>query len=171
MIFQIAGGAIIIAATTLLGLHFGGMGVKRAKDLMGMKKSLIMLKSQIDFAIYTMPQAFLQIASKTQPPISNFYTQLANKLENGEVDIADGWEQGVAGFSKSHLHKEDMENIAMLGTTLGAMDCDVQINSIEMLIATIDDTLAKLSAQNPKDAKMYRGLGLISGLLITIVLL
>ncbi|MCL2753006.1 MAG: stage III sporulation protein AB [Defluviitaleaceae bacterium] len=170
MILQIAGGVIIITATTLLGLHFGSMGAKRTKDLMEMKKSLIMLKSQIDFAVYTMPQAFLHIANKTEQPISDFYAGLANKLENG-ISVEVAWQESVDDFYKSHLHKEDTQNIAMLGTTLGAMDAGVQISSIDMLITTIDDTLAKLNTQNPKDAKMYRGLGIISGLLITIVLL
>ena len=171
MIFQILGGIVVIGATTLLGLHFASLGARRAKDLMEMKKSLIMLKSQMDFAIYTMPQSFLHVSRRVSPPFSAFYAQLSKRLEDGEVSICDAWEQGVEMLSKGYLHREDLENIAALATTLGAMDVDVQLNSIDMLIANIDDTLAKLGTQNPKDARMYRGLGIISGLLITIVLM
>jgi len=171
VILQIAGGATIVVATSLLGWHFGGLGAKRARDLLEFKKSLIMLKSQIDYTIYTLPQAFLHISERVVPPFDIFYTKISQELEDSRGDISTIWGQAVSRLRFSYLHKNDMDNIALLGTSLGLADVDVQINSIDMVITTIDDTLTKLGVQNAKDAKMYRGLGVVAGLLITIVLL
>ena len=160
---QIIGGALIVAATTMLGIHMGQAGSRRTRDLMEFKKSLILLKSQIDYSIYTLPQAFSHIAERTAPPFNEFYAKLAENPSS--------WEQGVSELKSSNLSKDDIANIALLGMSLGQMDAGVQINSIDMVIAGIDDSLAQLMQDNPKNTKMYRGLGVVSGLLITIVLL
>jgi len=171
MTLQILGGIIICTATTLLGLHLGGAGARRTKDLLEFKKTLILLKSQINFAIYTLPQAFHHISQRAAPPFDQFYTDLANELETGQMEAQAAWTTAVDKLKQSSLSKEDLANLQMLGASLGHMDAVVQINSIDMIITGIDDSLQQLLTQNPKNAKMYRGLGIVSGLLITIVLL
>ncbi|MCL2350260.1 MAG: stage III sporulation protein AB [Defluviitaleaceae bacterium] len=171
MTWQIMGGVLVCASTTLLGLHLGGAGRRRTKDLLEFKKSLILLKSQIDFAIYTLPQAFSHIGDRTAAPFDKFYEHLAVQLDEGGADAATVWENGLQSLKYSNLTKEDLDGIAILGASLGHMDANVQINSIDMVIAGIDESLSALAADAPKTAKMYRGLGVVSGLLITIVLL
>jgi len=158
----IIGGALVCLSTTLIGIYLGGAGGRRAKDLLEFKKSLILLKSQIDYAIYTLPQAFSHIAQRVAPPLDNFYRRLA--------EAPDGWSDEILQL-KSNLHKDDLVNISLLGASLGQGDADVQINSIDMVLATIDDTLGQLTVKNKTDTKMYRSLGVVSGLLITIALL
>jgi len=171
MTMRIIGAGIVCLATTLLGMHLGKAGSRRTKDLMEFKKSLILLKSQIDFAIYTLPQAFYHISERVQPPFSSFYEKMAQELESGQLDAASVWETGILGLKDTNLNKDDLANFGMLGTSLGQIDAHVQINSIDMVITGIDDSLKQLMLDNPKNVKMYRGLGIVSGLLITIVLL
>ena len=171
MTMQIVGGVLVCAATTLLGVHMGNQGSMRAKDLMEFKKTLLMLKSQIDYCIYTLPQAFMHISERTSPPFSEFYEDIAKKLDEGQMDAPTAWEEGLDALKASNLTKDDLANIAMLGTSLGNMDAKVQINSIDMLLTGIDENLNALLKENPKNMKMFRGLGVVSGLLITIVLL
>jgi stage III sporulation protein AB len=171
MIMRFVGAGCVIAASSLLGIHMAKAGSRRAKDLVEFKKSLILLKSQIDYAIYTLPQAFMHISQRVAPPFDLFYGELSQSLGEGKTDAATAWEQSLAVLKGSHLAQEDLENIALLCFSLGQPDAVVQLNSIDMLIAAIDENLNKLNAENPKNAKMYRSLGVISGLLITIVLL
>jgi stage III sporulation protein AB len=171
MIMRFVGAGFVIAACSLLGMHMAKAGSRSAKDLTEFKKSLILLKSQIDYAIYTLPQAFINISHRVAPPFNGFYAAVAKSLEKGNDDAATAWEQGLAVLSGSHLSKEDLESIALLCFSLGHMDAEVQLNSIDMLIAAIDESLERLNTENPKNARMYRSLGVVSGLLITIVLL
>jgi len=168
---RILGGLLVCVSTMLLGVYMGGAGTRRAKDLMEFKKSLILLKSQIDFAIYTLPQAFYHISERVQPHFEQLYAKMAAELEEGQNDAAGVWASGMENLKDSNLSKDDLANFSILGTSLGHMDAEVQINSIDMVIAGIDDSLKQLMADNPKNVKMYRGLGVVSGLLITIVLL
>jgi stage III sporulation protein AB len=170
MTIQITGAVLICAATTLLGFHIGGAGRRRSRDLMEFKKSMILLKSQIDYAIYTLPRAFSHIAQRSVPPFDSFYEKLAADIDDG-ADASASWNENITNLKDSNLHKDDLSNFALLGTSLGHMDKDVQINSIDMIITNIDDTLTRLLTENPKNSRMYRGLGIVSGLLITIVLI
>ena len=172
MTIQILGGLLVCGATTMLGLHIGAAGRRRAKELTEFKKSLILLKSQIKYAIYTLPQAFSHIVEKVDAPFANFYQNMADELEGGTNTAACVWAAEVSNSLKSNnLNKEDLENIATLEIALGQMDAQVQINAIDMMLVSIDETLANLAKENPKNAKMYRGLGVVGGLLITIVLI
>ncbi|MDR2166337.1 MAG: stage III sporulation protein AB [Clostridiales bacterium] len=170
MTLQIAGGLLIIAATTLIGWDFSARGARRVRDLTELKKSLILLKSQIDYSIYTLPQAFSHISPRVAAPFDEFYAKLAKDVEGG-ADAASAWVSAVHSLKNSNLDKTDLENFAILGMSLGAMDSGVQINSIDMVITNIDDSLKRLLAENPKNSRMYRGLGIVAGLLITIVLI
>jgi stage III sporulation protein AB len=162
MIVRFLGAGFIIASCSLLGMHMAKAGSRRTRGLMEFKKSLLLLKSQIDYAIYTLPQAFMNISQRVAPPFNDFYAKVSQDLSEGSADAPTAWEQGLVALEhgkNSHLNKEDIESIALLCFSLGHMDAQVQLNSIDMLIAAIDESLTKLNAENPKNAKMYRSLG------------
>ncbi|MCL2855003.1 MAG: stage III sporulation protein AB [Defluviitaleaceae bacterium] len=163
MLMRILGGGLVCLSATLIGWYIGGSGGRRAGGLMELKKSLILLKSQIDHAIYTLPQAFGNISHKVAAPLDGFYKRLAEK--------PDSWADEALRLSGSNLHKDDLANLSLLGASLGQGDTLVQINSIDMVIAAIDDTLNQLTVKNRSDTKMWRSLGVVGGLLITIALL
>ena len=170
MILRILGGILVCAACGLLGLYMSHRGVARAKQLAEFRQSLLILKSEIEFAAYPLPQAFVSISYKTDN-FSDFYQEMSHRLTNKEMSLAKAWESGLAGLNGSCLTPEDLQTISGLGNALGSIDSAVQIKAIDMTIAAIDDVLARLSAQNAKDGKMYRQLGLLGGVLITVVLL
>jgi stage III sporulation protein AB len=168
---QIAGAVLVCTATTLWGFNMAARGAKRAKDLMEFKNTLILLKSRIEYAMHTLPQAFLYISERTSPHFAAFYAQISNDLERGKTDAGSAWAQGIAALAQTCLSKDDMQKISMLGPSLGNMDKMVQLDAIDMISKGIDATITELNKENPKNARMYRGLGVVSGLLITIILM
>ena len=171
LFFRILGGILVCAACGLLGLYMSYKGVARAKQLTEFRRTLLMLKSEIEFAAYPLPQAFAHIAQKTEGGLGAFYESLSRRLTDKETGLAEAWEKGLTELSGSHLASEDLQAIGGLGNALGSIDSAVQIKAIDMTLAAIDDILARLAAQNAKDGKMYRRLGLLGGVLIVVVLL
>ena len=169
--FRILGGILVCAACGLLGLYMSHKGVARAKQLAEFRQSLLMLKSEIEFAAYPLPQAFAHIAQRTEGSLTAFYELLSHKLTGKEAGLADAWETGLTELSSSHLASEDLQAIGSLGNALGSIDSAAQIKAIDMTLTAIDVILARLAAQNTKDGKMYRRLGLLGGVLIVVVLL
>ena len=170
-LFRILGGILVCAACGLLGLYMSHRGVARARQLTEFRQSLLMLKSEIEFAAYPLPQAFANISQKAGDSFITFYEGLSQRLTDKEMGLADTWEKGLTDLRGSHLSREDMEAISGLGHALGSIDAAVQLKAIDMTTSAIDDILSRLSAQNAKDGKMYKRLGLLGGALITVVLL
>jgi stage III sporulation protein AB len=171
MIFRILGGILVCAACGLLGLYMSHRGIARAKQLTEFRQSLLMLKSEIEFAAYPLPRAFANISQKVGDNFTVFYEELSRRLTEKEMGMADAWEKGLAELSGSHLNGDDFQAISGPGHALGSIDAGVQLKAIDMTTAAIDDILSRLSAQNAKEGKMYKRLGLLGGLLITVVLL
>jgi len=130
-----------------------------------------MLKSEIEYAAYPMPQAFSDIANATSENLAAFYDELSHKLIEKEMSLADAWEIGLAKFQNTQLTAEDMRTIGNLGRSLGNIDAIAQIQAIDLTIKSIDEILARLAMKNAKDGKMYKQLGLLGGALIVVVLI
>ena len=178
MIFSILGGALVCAACGLFGLYMAHRGVVRARRLGEFGQSLMMLKSEIEFAACPLPQAFANISQKTSGSLAKFYEDLSRRLTGKEMGLAQAWKMGLTELRTAngrpyggHWHTDDLQAVSGLGSALGSIDDVVQIKAINTSAAAIDDILARLTAQNAKDGKMYKRLGLLGGALITIVLL
>jgi len=65
----------------------------------------------------------------------------------------------------------DIEQFMSLGSSLGYLDGEMQLNGIEMVISYIDMVTEELKVSSDKNKKMYRSLGVLGGILIVIVLL
>ena len=170
MVFRILGAALVCGACGLFGLYMAHKGVVRARRLAEFGQSLMMLKSEIEFAAYPLPQAFANISQKTRGSLAIFYEELSCRLTDKEMGLARAWEAGLAELG-AYLREEDLQAVSGLGAALGSIDVSVQLKAIDTAAAAIEDILARLTAQNAKDGKIYKRLGLLGGALITIVLL
>jgi len=170
VIFRIIGGALVCVACAALGLYMSNKGMIRARQLTEFKQSLLMLKSEIEFAAYPLPLAFAHIAGRFAG-FADFYETLSERLADKHMGIATAWGKGLTEFDNSYLKPEDLQAIGGLGAALGSIDSAVQLKAIDNMIADIDEILARLAEQNLKDSKMYKQLGLLGGVLIVVVLL
>ncbi|MCL2376045.1 MAG: stage III sporulation protein AB [Defluviitaleaceae bacterium] len=170
MMIRILGGILICASCGLLGLYMGYRGVVRARHLAEFKQSLLLLKSEIEFAAYALPQAFANVSQRAGDSLADFYMSLSRRVEE-KISLDDAWNVGLKELKNNHLAKEDLQVVCNLGKSLGSIDSEVQIKAIDMAIIAIDDILARVNDQNAKEGKMYRRLGILGGVLITVVLL
>ena len=171
MLFKILGGALVCLSCTLLGIYIGGRGMRRHAALLEFKRSLIMLKSEMKYAIYPLSKAFINISERTSRPVSDFYRQMSVELLANDKDLGCIWAVGMHILGTSSLSAVDIDTIAQMGRALGSIDASVQFAAIDMTIAAIDDAVETLNEENAKNKRMYRGIGIVSGLLITIALL
>ena len=171
MIFRIIGGVLVCLSCGLIGLYMGSKAGARVQKLLEFKRTLLMLKSEIEFAIYTLPQAFNNISGRTVPPFSTFYAQIGHEVANKEMSLDTAWTAGLKNLSTTQLIREDFEMMDGLGKALGNMDVQIQLRAIDMTVNIIENTVVGLNAENAKKAGMYRGLGILGGLLITVILL
>ena len=173
MILKIAGAVLVLASSALLGLYFAQLDGFRISDLNEWKKALLILRSQIAFASLPLPEAMGAVAERVGAPVSRALSQFARQLsDRNDADIYSVWTNTLRGsVSGSHLKQEDWEWLYNFGKTLGFLDKDMQLNSIDLTISYIDDKSEALSVQSEKNKKMFGSLGILCGMLTVIVLL
>ena len=173
IILKLFGGAMICISCAMTGILYSKRGEYRINDLYELKKALVILKSEIEFAYNSLPNAFANVYGRTSPAIGNFFNDISEKInEHSGKELSRIWQDGLlSGFDVSCLQKEDIEIIARLGQIVGYLDKTLQINALNIAIDEIDVKTAELRAVCEKNKRLYRSLGILGGLLVTILIL
>jgi stage III sporulation protein AB len=69
------------------------------------------------------------------------------------------------------LNKDDIEIIKELGVCLGQVDMEGQVKTIKLVSNSLKQQLVEATEENKKNFKLYRNMGVLSGLIIMIILL
>ena len=172
MILQIIGALAVIAGCSGLGLYFSSKEGFRIRELQELKKALLILSSEIDFMRAPLNIACANIAKRTESTVAALFQQFSELLATGEGETAyQLWVSAVAGIKdKTFMADEDLSVVDGFGKTLGYLDKHMQQNAINYAVGYIDEKVASLQVLGDKNKRMYRSLGVIGGLLITVVL-
>jgi len=171
MILRVIGGALVCASCALLGLYVGDKGLRRGALLQELQRTLLMLKSEIEYALYPLPQALKKVSERAEKPFAEFYSSVSTQLASKEMSMAEAWATNTALLGQTQLHNEDLVVLDNVGRALGSIDVAVQTSAIDLAIVDLEHKIKRLDEENAKNVKMYRGLGILGGLLITVVLL
>ncbi|MDR1538655.1 MAG: stage III sporulation protein AB [Clostridiales bacterium] len=172
MMLKVMGIALVCGASALLGLYYGSLETFRANDLNEWKKALLILKSEIAFSSTPLPEAMFNISCRIKRPVdATFLTFAENLGKRPKTCLSDIWSQTLAnGKGDSYLVQEDYDWLNNFGRTLGYLDKSMQLNTIDLTLAYISNQLDFLNEHSASSRKMYRSLGILGGLLISVIL-
>jgi len=173
VILKMAGGGLLCLSCSLLGVYFSRRDGYRINDLNELKKILLILKSEIAFAHNLLPEALLNAGGRADRRVGGFFTAISGRMsERDGADLREIWDDGLKrGFSGSHLKDEDVETVSRLGRIIGYLDKALQTDGLEMAIGEISGTVNRLIALRERNGRLYRSLGVLGGLLITVMIL
>ena len=172
MFLRLVGALAVMAGCVGLGLYYAAKESFRAGELMEFKKALLILSSEIEYMRSPLAVACANIAKRTGTVTSELFAYFSELLTSGEGETAyQFWVKAVdSAREKSFLSAEDWDIIESFGKTLGYLDKNLQQSAIDYAVSYIDEKANSLQVQNEKNKRMYRSLGAIAGLLITVVL-
>ena len=172
MILRIAGALAVVFGCAGLGFYFSAKEGFRIGELLELKKALFILSSEIDYMRAPLHTACANIAKRTEWTIGALFSRFSALLAGGEGDTAyRQWAAAIDSIKdKTFMAEEDLFVLDGFGKTLGYLDKHMQQNAIDYATGYIDEKVATLQAQGSKSKRMYRSLGIIGGLLITVVL-
>lgn len=165
-----------ISLTTILflAIYIGNLMSKkyinRVKELIQIKLALNILKSKIKFTHIPLKDIFEQIYKNTEEKnIKEFWKNTIKELnKNSEIEMA--WRSAIKG-TETNLNKEDLNILLDMGKLLGKTDIDGQVSNLEIASSFIDNQIEKAEVEKQKNSKLYKTLGVVSGLAIIIVLI
>jgi stage III sporulation protein AB len=172
MILQILGTILVMAGSIGMGIYFSAKENFRVQDLLEMKKALLILSSEIEFMRTTLCEACANISKRTSDGVSKIFENFSRLLSKSDGETAyQLWLCAIRECENQiFFAAEDRTVLEDFGKTLGYLDKAMQKNAIEFAIAYIDEKSAALQTQSQKNTRMYRSLGVIGGLLVTVVL-
>jgi len=172
MLLRFAGALAVVLGCGGLGLYYAAREGFRIGELQELKKALLILSSEIEYMRAPLNVACASIAKRTEGIVSELFLYFSDALTNNRGETAYRlWAKSLSCIKgRTFLHDQDIAAADSFGKTLGYLDKLMQQNAIDYTISYIDDKVLALQTLGDKNKRMYRSLGVIAGLLITVIL-
>lgn len=158
----------VLISSSYIGFLISDKYKKRVQDLKEIKKGLNIFETKIRYTVEPIADIFLEISNNSSVKIGEFFKEAAIKMK--QLNAKEAWLQAVE-VSKINITKEDKEILKGLGKLLGKTDLEGQISQIDLTSNFIDIQIEKAEKELAKNEKLYKTLGVVSGLALVIILI
>ena len=155
---------LILITSTIIGITFSKKYAYRVKELQEMKNALNIFMTKIKFTYEPIPSTFMYISEKVD---GNVYKIFKNAVEES---AGDAWNSSL-DTTVTNMKEDDIGIIKNLGRLLGKTDIEGQLNEIKLVNNFLDTQIRTAEDEKNKNEKMYRTLGIVAGMTITILLI
>lgn len=171
MIVKLIGAVVLTGATSLIGFSLAADCSKRPRALRELQALMQMLENEMAYLSNLLSEAFIRIYRGTDSDTAILFREAADNLGENGTTAAEAWEKAIEGnYAKLSLNKEDKAILMTFGKMLGNSDLEGQLNNIRLITSQLKLQELKAEEIKSKNEKMYRSLGVLSGLAIAIVL-
>ncbi|MCL2838379.1 MAG: stage III sporulation protein AB [Oscillospiraceae bacterium] len=173
MLIRVIASFIIIIGCTYVGIYFGEKLSLRAKQLATFQSALEILKFNILFLNLPLAEALYKV-SKSQPGVvSRIFRDMSLELsrDNGKT-VQNAWEMSIAKERRElNLLQEDIVALNEFASRLGSGDRTDQTGNIDITAAKLSIFESEAREVCKKNCRLYKGLGILAGLLIVVLLI
>lgn len=159
---------LIFSSASSIGILISQKYKNREENLKELKNALNIFKTKIKFTYEPIPDIFKEISNTTKNSISNFFKLVCLNIQKDSASEA--WNNAIEEENMS-LSKEDKKLLKNLSKMLGKTDAQGQINQIDLTISFLDNQIIKAEKEREKNEKLYKSLGMITGVGLIIILL
>ena len=110
---------------------------------------------------------FGQISKEKETKVEKIFGEIAKQMKHMQVKTA--WENCIQKANIS-IKQEDKDILKKLGKLLGQTDVEGQISEIELTESFLDMQISKAEEERKKNQKLYKTLGIVTGLIFVIIL-
>lgn len=167
-------GAILLC---LSGSAFGFCLAGELKDKVSLweelNRCLLIMRGEIRFANASLPEAFQALEHRVEGPFGKLFGSVGNTLmEQPDRLLSEVWEeQAEKQLAKSVFTKEEMDWLCALGGQLGYLDREMQLNTLQMMMEQLELRNRDARTKLADNAKVYRCIGTMCGILVALLLL
>ena len=166
MIFKIIGGLITVSTCYFLGYLKSGEFSERVGYLSSMQSCVNKLTNEIRYTQTPFLRSFQSISKTSNPIIQSIFLNVIEFAEHSKGEtLSVVWRKAIEN-SADRIHISDRELFMSFGDCLCAMDLEGQMKSLEHFSMQITDALNEAILLRNKNIKLYKNLGLYSGILL-----
>lgn len=163
----------IVCVSTFIGYILSNKYSHRVKELQELITALELFETRINYTYDTIPDCFRYISTYINGNIGNIFSKTADILENENDKSTGDCFKNVLDEERFMLNLKDVdiEILKGLSVSLGQIDLDSQIKNIKLIIHTLNNSLEQAEDEKMKNFKLYRNMGLLTGLVLMIILI
>lgn len=145
---------------------------KRPEELRKLQVLLRIIESNISYELDYLGDALIKSAGCNNDIISKIFIESAKILNQEELCVSEAFLMAVSKYiKKTSLNKEDESILVDFGKMLGGPDVDSYIKNIRYTVERLRIQEQKAEDIKEVNEKMYKRLGVLSGIAIVILLL
>lgn len=173
MWFKIAGSIFILFSCTYFGLYLAKQCQNRAKHIRQILSCIVSLKGYMTYGAVPLAEGLANCSKGVEGITADFFTDFSRRLQEDYTLTPKGAIIRTLSVyeKKLALNQEDKEVLILFASQLGIMDRIEQEKYLTMIEKRLDFLAGEAARNCDANCKMYRYLGLCSGLLIILILI
>lgn len=169
---KLFGALLIILSCTLIGFKKSASLRNRARSLADIINALEVMRSEICTRLTPMPELIERLSREAPREAGRFFSLINGNLGAlGRKSFSEIWTCSARNSVSLGLKAEETEAVVALGTYLGRFEAKEQETAINRCISRMEGFLDEARRESRVNGKLYSGLGLAAGLMLTIILI
>ncbi|NLZ92598.1 MAG: hypothetical protein GX922_01070 [Firmicutes bacterium] len=168
-------GAVLIVTATMIWGNFQAEKLRaRTRQLEEFRLALRLLAAEIGYTATPLPRALAQVAERlTQREVRNFFTLTCQELQQStSIDAATAWLKAARLIRhRLNLTPRDWTILSRGAAGLGTLGREDQLKQLAAAEAQLASHAADAAENCANGEKMWRYLGVLSGMAVVILLL
>lgn len=167
---QILAAFLVVLSTTQIGNLLAKRLRARREQLDAWINVMAQLATHIDYGVTPLAEALESIGRGVGKPLYAHLQTLAGKFRSGSAQsVAIAWEEMVFGLEDAALQLKDRELLLPVGSILGQTDRQNQLQHLHLLQNRLQMERDAAWHKEESGVKMWRSLGVISGLFLILI--
>jgi stage III sporulation protein AB len=168
---RLAGILLLVASCTALGLGKSAALAARVRGLTATVDALELMRGEICTRLTPMPELAARLGTEGPEEMRQLFFLLARGLGDlGERSFPEIWADAVKEGAPGCLHTEELDTLCALGMSLGRYSAQEQETAIDRCIDRMEQFQQGARSEAERGKRLYAGLGLASGLMLSIIL-
>ncbi|MBF8982652.1 stage III sporulation protein AB [Lutibacter sp. B2] len=171
MIIKIVLSILIIIASTSIGYLYSYKHNQHSRQLKKLYTSFQLLETEMMYSSSSLPYALNKIGMKNKYALKNLFVDTAELLSNKcGYSLEEAWIYSInKNFHKTCLSEKDKEILISFIRNLGYTDKEHQKKFFQSLYLELEQQQKFADDFYQKNGRLYKNLGLLTGLTIVIV--
>jgi stage III sporulation protein AB len=165
------GAMMILSVTTWAGFDIAARYKKRPGHIRQWKNALQMIEAEMVFGQSSLWEVCENLSKHLPDPVGKFFKSIIEEKEHCS-NFSQRWTSHLKKhWSSNALTKNEWEILTQFGRTLGQHDLEQQQKQIKLTLHHLDRELHDALEVCDQYQRMARGMGVLSGLLVIIIII
>lgn len=169
---RLLGMLCILAGSAGIGMRMAEELELRVREIQTLRHLTIALRGEIRYMRQPLPEAFLHLAENAPPPFARFFQSTAKELEQRSGGTAgEIWKKNLAEhLSGLHISTQERAELERLGTMLGYLDVEMQVNALDLYLEQLKLCAARAGETAKRQKRLYQYMGALGGAALAILI-